>query len=748
MTGESDFQALTNVTPQEKKKFGNVMIIGLGMIGGSFAKALKDRGLATLYGVDRREGELALGVSTGVIDYPAELSKEYISKMDVIVLATPVRAMESVLADLKPLLLEKTLVTDVGSTKGSVVESVRRVFGCVPANFIPGHPIAGAEKSGVLASNPQLFEKHMAIVTPLPDSDPSLLDRLHRIWRAVGADVVSMDVDHHDHVLASSSHLPHLLAYTLVDALASGERSQDIFKFAAGGFRDFTRIASSDPVMWRDVFMANKEATLATLDHFTDRLADMRAAIEQGDGASMFGVFTRAKSARDHFLRLLELRTIGSVKEVRPVSVSVLPASAIKGKISLLGDKSLSHKAITIAALSVGVSEIKNVDLTGDVRITMQAFRDMGVVIEEISADCVRIHGVGLYGLKAPIAPINVHESRESLYLLLPVLAGQSFSVSVVAEGKLLNHSMSDLFSLLRQMGSSIVSEVADCLPVTLSPNKSLNVDVELKTGSGNLLMAAFLSAIYSPEIGRVKPMLPGLSHCEVLLQRFGQSMTMNGEVFSLPSTALVGTDIVLSGDEYETVWLVLLASLLPGSDLVIENAGLDSVSLDFLSFLISIGANVVIPPQDTSGLYEGVLQAGFAELSAFVLTSGQTYRFRDELPLLCVIAAYAKGDSRILGVGDLPYYYEDRVLALVDALDSMKISCVYEQGDLLIKGGFPQGGELDCAGDDRLALAMLGLGARSKSITKVNDCQKLLEEFNELESVALQLGFHCSVAQ
>jgi cyclohexadieny/prephenate dehydrogenase / 3-phosphoshikimate 1-carboxyvinyltransferase len=748
LTGESEFQAFLDVTPKEKKKFGNVMIIGLGMIGGSFAKALKERGLATLYGVDRREGELALGVSTGVIDHPAELSHEYVSQMDVIVLATPVRAMESVLADLKPLLLEKTLVTDVGSTKGSVVESVRRVFGFVPANFIPGHPIAGAEKSGVLASNSQLFEKHMAIVTPLPDSDPTLLDRLHRIWRAVGADVVSMDVNHHDHVLASSSHLPHLLAYTLVDALASGERSQDIFKFAAGGFRDFTRIASSDPVMWRDVFMANKDATLATLDHFTDRLADMRAAIEQGDGASMFGVFTRAKSARDHFLRLLEQRTIGSAKEVRPVSVSVLPASAIKGNISLLGDKSLSHKVITIAALSVGVSEVKNIDLTGDVRITMQAFRDMGVVIEEVSADCVRIHGVGLYGLKAPIAPINVHESRESLYLLLPVLAGQSFAVSVVAEGKLLNQSMSDLFSLLRKMGGSVVSEVADCLPVTLSPGDSLNVDVNLKTGSGNLLMAAFLSALYSPEMGRVKPLLPGLSHCEVLLQRFGKNMTKSGEGFNVPPVPLVGTDIVLSGDEYEAVWLVLLASLLPGSDLTIENVGLDSVSFDFLSFLMSIGADVVIPPLAESGLYEGKLQAGFAELSAFVLSAEQSYQLRDELPLLCVAAAYAKGDSCIEGVGDLPYYYEDRVLALVDALESMKIACEYEQGDLLIKGGFPQGGELDCAGDDRLALAMLSLGARSQSVTKVNDCQKLLEEFNELESVALQLGFHCSVAQ
>ncbi|WOD06934.1 prephenate dehydrogenase/arogenate dehydrogenase family protein [Marinomonas sp. GJ51-6] len=296
--------------PQEKKKFGNVMIIGLGMIGGSFAKALKDRGLATLYGADRREGELALGVSTGVIDYPAQLTEDYIAKMDVIVLATPVRAMESVLQEIKPFLSVDTLVTDVGSTKGSVVESARRAFGSLPSNFIPSHPIAGAEKSGVLAANPSLFEKHMAIVTPLSGSNPVLLDRLHRIWRAIGADVVSMDVEHHDHVLASSSHLPHLLAYTLVDALANGDRSQDVFKFAAGGFRDFTRIASSDPVMWRDVFLANKEATLATLDHFTDRLADMRTAIEQGDGASMFGVFTRAKSARDHFLRLLEQRTM------------------------------------------------------------------------------------------------------------------------------------------------------------------------------------------------------------------------------------------------------------------------------------------------------------------------------------------------------------------------------------------------------------------------------------------------------
>lgn len=748
MTGENDFQVSAEMASKEKKKFGNVMIIGLGMIGGSFAKALKERGLATLYGADRRDGELALGVSTGVIDYPAELTAEYVTKMDIIILATPVRAMESVLSEIKPYLLPTTLVTDVGSTKGSVIDSARRVFSDVPPNFIPSHPIAGAEKSGVLASNPLLFEKHMAIVTPLSDSSPVLLDRLHRLWRSVGADVVSMDVEHHDHVLASSSHLPHLLAYTLVDALANGDRSQDVFKFAAGGFRDFTRIASSDPVMWRDVFMANKDATLATLDHFTDRLADMRTAIEQGDGASMFGVFTRAKSARDHFLRLLEQRTIGSVKEVRPMSVSVLPASSIKGNISLLGDKSLSHKAITIAALSQGVSEIKNIDLTGDVRITMQAFRDMGVVIEEVTADYLRVHGVGLRGLKAPIAPINVHQSRESLYLLLPVLAGQPFSVSVVAEDKLLNQSFGDLFSLVRQMGGRVESEIADCLPVNLSPDVSLDVSIELNTGSERLRMSAFLAAIYSPLEGRVVPFLPGLSHCEVLLRHFGVSILDDGAGFRVLPAGLIGVDVVLSGDEYEASWLVLLSSLLPGSELLIENSGLDSTSFAFMMFLRSIGADILMSPKNELGLSVGELRSGFAELKAFSLAAEQSYQFRDVLPLLCVAAVYASGESRIQGIGSLPYHHEDRVLALVDALRQMKITCAYESGELVIEGGLPKGGELDCAGDDKLALAMLALGVRSQSVTKVNDCQKLLEEFSELESVARQLGFHCLVAQ
>jgi len=330
----------------------------------------------------------------------------------------------------------------------------------------------------------------------------------------------------------------------------------------------------------------------------------------------------------------------------------------------------------------------------------------------------------------------------------MPVLAGQSFPVSVVAEGKLLNQSMADLFSLVRQMGGRVVSEMADCLPVNLLPGTPLDVSVNLKAGSERLRMSAFLAALYSPAEGSVTTLSKELSHCEVLLRHFGVTIQDDSEGFKVSPASLVGADITLSGDEYELTWWVLLSSLLPGSDLSIENAGLDSVSFALLTFLNSIGADVSLPQQGRSGLFDGRVQASFAELQSFHLLPEQSYRFREQLPLLCVAAAYAKGESVIQGIGSLPYYHEDRVLAFIDALEHMKIACVYENGDLRIKGGLPLGGELDCAGDDKLALAMLALGARSQSITKVNDCQKLLEEFNELESVSVQLGFHCSVTQ
>ncbi|KJZ14978.1 prephenate dehydratase [Marinomonas sp. S3726] len=748
----------SNQFEKADEHFGNVLIVGLGMIGGSVAKALKERGLAYLFGSDRRHDELTLGVATHVIDFEAELDAEFIEKMDIILLATPVRAMEVVLEQIKPFLLDTTLVTDVGSTKGSVVEAARKVFGSVPANFIPGHPIAGAEKSGVLAANPNLFENHKVIVTPLPNSDALLVDKLHRMWTAIGADVVSMDVTHHDHVLAGSSHLPHLLAYTLVDALANSERSQDVFRFAAGGFRDFTRIASSDPIMWRDVFLANKDATLESLDSFTEHLQQLRHSIEVGDGPAMFGVFTRAKSARDHFLRLLEARSSSSASTVKPISIKVLPASLVKGEINVRGDKFLSHSLITMAALSEGGSEFSNLDMGQGVKVTLQALRDMGVVVEDFGGQRIRIHGVGLNGLKAPIAPINVHESELSLHVLLPVLAAQKFAVTFVAEGALSSQPFVDLLSIVKVMGASVTTSESGCLPFTIATENQLinQYKIDVKGRSRQLKLAALIAGVMSQK--NVELNLPrDLDGSDAVLSLFSceQDVRTNDKGDNILAVKQgqkpQAASLDVPADDNKTAWLTLLACLSPGSKLMINNAGITQMNSAFLKVLLANGANIElhnVNEDQPLTVSEGKIKVGFAAFSGFTIKESEILSVCSELLLLCVAAVYAKGTSRIEGIHNLPYRWEDRVTTFVDALTIIGVPCSLQAGVLEIEGCIPCGGELDSAGDYHLSLAMLALGMRSRSPVTVNDCHKLLEEFEEFETIVESLGFHCQLTQ
>ncbi|WP_127477081.1 prephenate dehydrogenase/arogenate dehydrogenase family protein [Sulfurivermis fontis] len=277
-------------------------IIGVGLIGGSLARALKAAGaVGEVVGYGRDAAQLQLALELGVIDRAETDLAAALSGSDVVVLAIPVGAMESMLCAMAQHLGADTIVTDVGSTKGSVVAAAERAFGAVPPRFVPGHPIAGTERSGVAASFAELYHKRRVILTPLPQTDPAAVAVVRALWQAAGAEVVEMTVRHHDEVLAATSHLPHVLAYTLVDTLARMEEHTEIFRFAAGGFRDFTRIASSDPRMWHDICLANREAILKVLDRYAADLAAVRGAIERGDGAALLHTFGRAKKARDEF---------------------------------------------------------------------------------------------------------------------------------------------------------------------------------------------------------------------------------------------------------------------------------------------------------------------------------------------------------------------------------------------------------------------------------------------------------------
>ena len=279
-------------------------ILGVGLIGGSLARALKRaQRVGEIVGCGRNEDQLRKAVELGVIDRYATDPAEAVRGADVVVLGTPVSAMRAVLAAIRDHLAPQAVLTDVGSAKGCVVEDARAVFGGLPERFVPGHPIAGTEKSGVEASFAELFEHRRVILTPHIENAAPAVDLVRAMWLATGAQVVEMGIRHHDEVLAATSHLPHVLAYTVVDTLAAMDDRAEIFRYAAGGFRDFTRISASDPAMWRDICLANRECLVAVIDEYVGNLQRLRAALAAGDEPTVYETFRRAKHARDNFYR-------------------------------------------------------------------------------------------------------------------------------------------------------------------------------------------------------------------------------------------------------------------------------------------------------------------------------------------------------------------------------------------------------------------------------------------------------------
>ncbi|MEN8166134.1 MAG: prephenate dehydrogenase/arogenate dehydrogenase family protein [Pseudomonadota bacterium] len=278
-------------------------IIGVGLIGGSMARVLRQEGLVQeIVGCGRGRANLRKAVEIGVIDHYTHKVAEAVEGADFVVLAVPLGAMRATFEAMRNHLADDVVLTDVGSVKGSVIQDAKQVFGEVPNYFVPGHPIAGTERSGVEAAFPELFRNRRVILTPLDSTDASALRRVERVWEYCGAEVTRMEVRHHDEVLAATSHLPHMLAYSLVDSLARMKENDEIFRFAAGGFRDFTRIASSNPTMWRDICLANSDALGVMLKRFANELQGLADTLEKGDAEGLLEIFERAKAARDRYI--------------------------------------------------------------------------------------------------------------------------------------------------------------------------------------------------------------------------------------------------------------------------------------------------------------------------------------------------------------------------------------------------------------------------------------------------------------
>jgi len=276
-------------------------IVGAGLIGGSFSLALKQAGaVREVLGVGRNPARLTVARELGLIDRAVDWTEA--GQADCILLALPVGETEAVLRQLAPHLKAGVIVTDAGSTKVNVIAAARAALGDRFTDFVPGHPIAGSEQSGPGAARADLYQGKKVVLTPQPDTRADALATVKALWQSVGAQVETLDADLHDRVFAAVSHLPHLAAFALVDELAQRADGDTFFRFAASGFRDFTRIAGSSPEMWRDIALANREALVVELDAYVAALQGLRSAVSAEDADALLAIFSRARTAREHWI--------------------------------------------------------------------------------------------------------------------------------------------------------------------------------------------------------------------------------------------------------------------------------------------------------------------------------------------------------------------------------------------------------------------------------------------------------------
>lgn len=724
---------------------GRLVVVGLGLIGGSFAKGIRESGLCgEVVGVDLDPQSRKLAVELGVVDRCEDDLATACRGADVIQLAVPILAMERVLALLATFDLGDTVLTDVGSAKGNVVRAAKAAFGAMPARFVPGHPIAGSEQSGVEASNAQLFKRHKVILTPLPETDPAALAVVDRLWSALGADVEHMEVERHDEVLAATSHLPHLLAFGLVDSLAKRNENLEIFRYAAGGFRDFTRIAGSDPVMWHDIFLANREAVLRTLDTFQTDLDALREAMVAGDGRQLLGVFTRARVAREHFGKILARRAYVEPQQAKDLVFIASPGGSVSGSIRVPGDKSISHRSIMLGSLAEGTTEVEGFLEGEDALATLQAFRDMGVVIEGPHHGRLTIHGVGLRGLKAPPGALYLGNSGTSMRLLAGLLAAQDFDSTLTGDASLSRRPMSRVAEPLRAMGAVIETAADGRPPITIRGRKTLTgLSYEMPVASAQVKSCLLLAGLYAQGTTSVIEPAPTRDHTERMLRGFGHPVSVDGARVSLESgSGLQAARIEVPGDISSAAFFLVAASIAQGSDLLLEGVGINPTRTGIIDILRLMGGDITLEnPREAGGEPVADLRVRSAQLKGIEIPEALVPLAIDEFPALFIAAACAQGRTVLRGAQELRVKESDRIQAMADGLSALGVSVEPTPDGIIIDGSQIGGGVVDAQGDHRIAMAFSIAALRATAPIHIHDCANVATSFPNFLALCAQVG-------
>ena len=730
--------------------YQRMVVIGLGLIGGSMALAARELGLAeTVVGCDQRQSELDEGLARGVIDEGSVAPAEAVAGADLVVIAVPVQATQAVLESIRDAVPATATLTDVGSVKGSFVAAVEAVFGRVSPLVVPGHPIAGSEKNGVAAANASLFDHHKVILTPFPETDPQVLARLHQFWSRCGAEVLTMSVARHDEVLAATSHLPHLIAFSLVDTLGGEDDNKDIFRYAAGGFRDFTRIAASDPVMWRDIFLSNSEAVLKVLEHFSEDLDHLRQAITEQDGQRLLQVFTRAKAAREHFSRILSGQAYLNTMSTQKVTYRADAGGTVQGDIRVPGDKSISHRAIMLGALAEGVTEVEGFLEGEDSLATLQAFRDMGVTIEGPDKGFVRIHGVGLHGLQPPHGPLYVGNSGTAMRLFAGLMAAQRFDSELTGDESLTRRPMERVATPLRDMGAVIDTAEGGRPPLRITGDQRLKgIVYDLPVASAQVKSCLLLAGLYAEGETAITEPAPTRDHTERMLNGFGYPVTREGATARLSGGGrLQATPIDVPADISSATFFMVAAAITPGSDLLLRHVGVNPTRIGVLNILRRMGADITLANErEVGGEPVADILVRHAALKGIQIPEDQVPLAIDEFPAIFIAAANAEGQTRLSGAAELRVKESDRIQVMADGLTELGVVNEVQEDGIVITGGAYGGGRVDSHGDHRIAMSFAIAALQASGPIEIDDCANVATSFPGFAELARELGMSITV--
>ena len=736
-----------------------VAFVGFGLIGSSLARVMREQQLVErITAASRSSQTLALARQLGLIDIGYADPADAVRGADLVILAMPVNATESILRAIKPALSAQAVVTDVGSTKGNVVAAAEAVWGEVPPTFVPGHPIAGSEQSGVLAGRANLFAGHKVILTPLPTTQAEALALVTSLWQKAQADVLTMSVERHDSVLARTSHLPHLLAFSLVDTLARESNNLDIFRYAAGGFRDFTRIAGSDPTMWHDIFLANRDAVLEALDGFESGTRLLRQAITTGDSEALLGIFTRARVAREHFTHMLAGTAYAKpMTAEKELIYTVQPGGRMNGRIRVPGDKSISHRSIMLGSIAEGITEVTGFLEGEDALATLQAFRDMGVVIEGPERGRVRVHGVGLHGLKPAPGPLYVGNSGTSMRLLSGILSAQPFDTVMTGDASLTKRPMERIAKPLRLMGADIQTTGERGTPPvsvhgasTAAKGGLKGIHYDMPVASAQVKSGVLLAGLWADGETSVTEPAPTRDHTERMLKGFGYEVMVQGATATLRGGGkLTATKIDVPSDISSAAFFLVAASIAPNSDLTLEHVGINPTRVGVINILKAMGGNLdVFNEREIGGEPVADIRVRSAQLKGINIPEDQVPLAIDEFPALFIAAACAEGTTVLTGAEELRVKESDRIQVMADGLAVLGISAEPTPDGIVIQGGQIGSGEVVSHGDHRIAMSFAMAALRANGPIVIRDCANVATSFPDFLGLAKRCGLAISASE